>query len=153
MKAAIRPIGHFLRCTEIPLTIATPNMVPTKGFKASRKARLAAVKTPERSPATVKTMIEEKRRELLVIAVPLDIVASPKAHKLLLFSGLYILLRDETACQGKQVIIARGTERVVRLVPIVDSKGHRNPGALRGKLRVGSEFFEPLADEELAGWK
>jgi hypothetical protein len=41
----------------------------------------------------------------------------------------------------------------VRLVPIADIKGRRQPGALRGKLRVGPEFFEPLADEELARWE
>ena len=59
----------------------------------------------------------------------------------------------EQACQGEEVVIARGPEPVVRLVPIADVKGHRQPGALRGKLRVGPEFFEPLADEELARWE
>jgi prevent-host-death family protein len=59
----------------------------------------------------------------------------------------------EQACQGEEVVIARGPEPVVRLVPIADIKGHRQPGALRGKLRVGSEFFEPLTDEELARWE
>jgi prevent-host-death family protein len=59
----------------------------------------------------------------------------------------------EQACQGEEVVIARGPEPVVRLVPIADIKGRRQPGALRGKLRVGSEFFEPLADEELARWE
>jgi prevent-host-death family protein len=59
----------------------------------------------------------------------------------------------EQACQGEEVVIARGPEPVVRLVPIADIKGRRQPGALRGKLRVGSEFFEPLADEELAHWE
>jgi prevent-host-death family protein len=59
----------------------------------------------------------------------------------------------EQACQGEEVVIARGPEPVVRLVPIADVKGRRQPGALRGKLRVGREFFEPLADEELARWE
>lgn len=59
----------------------------------------------------------------------------------------------EQACQGEEVIIARGPEPVVRLVPIADIKGRRQPGALRGKLHVGPEFFEPLADEELARWE
>lgn len=59
----------------------------------------------------------------------------------------------EQACQGEEVVIARGPEPVVRLVPIADVKGRRQPGALRGKLRVGPEFFEPLADEELASWE
>ncbi|HEY2914318.1 MAG TPA: type II toxin-antitoxin system prevent-host-death family antitoxin [Candidatus Angelobacter sp.] len=59
----------------------------------------------------------------------------------------------EQACQGKEIVIARGPEPVVRLVPIADVKGRRQPGALRGKLHVGPEFFEPLADEELARWE
>lgn len=59
----------------------------------------------------------------------------------------------EQACQGEEVVIARGPEPVVRLVPIADVKGRRQPGALRGKLHVGPEFFEPLSDEELARWE
>jgi len=59
----------------------------------------------------------------------------------------------EEACQGEEVVIARGPDPVVRLVPIADVKGHRQPGALRGKLHVGSEFFEPLPDDEMAGWE
>jgi prevent-host-death family protein len=59
----------------------------------------------------------------------------------------------EQACQGEEIVIARGPEPVVRLVPIADVKGRRQPGALRGKLRIGPEFFEPLADEELARWE
>ena len=31
-------------------------------------------------------------------------------------------------------------------------KGSRRPGALRGKLRVGSKFFEPLPPKELSAW-
>jgi prevent-host-death family protein len=58
----------------------------------------------------------------------------------------------EQACEGEEVVIARGPEPVVRLVPIADVKGRRQPGALRGKLRVGPEFFEPLTEEELARW-
>jgi prevent-host-death family protein len=59
----------------------------------------------------------------------------------------------EKACRGEEIIIARGSEPVVRLVPVADAKGCRQPGALRGKLHVGPEFFEPLPAEELAGWE
>lgn len=52
----------------------------------------------------------------------------------------------EQACRGEEIVIARGSEPVVRLVPVANVKGRRQPGALRGKLRVGREFFEPLAD-------
>lgn len=59
----------------------------------------------------------------------------------------------EEACQGEEVVIARGPDPVVRLVPIADVKGRRQPGALRDKFHVGPEFFEPLADEEIARWE
>lgn len=50
----------------------------------------------------------------------------------------------ERACQGEEIVISRGPQPVVRLVPIADRKGHRQPGALRGKLRVPPEFFEKV---------
>ena len=59
----------------------------------------------------------------------------------------------EQACQGEEIVIARGPKPVVRLVPVSDIKGDRKPGALRGKFRVGKEFFEPLLPEELAEWE
>ena len=59
----------------------------------------------------------------------------------------------ELVCQGEEVVIARGPVPVVRLVPIANIKGRRQPGALSGKLRVGPEFFGPLSDKELARWE
>lgn len=59
----------------------------------------------------------------------------------------------EQACRGEEVIIARGATPVVRLVPVGEVQGRRQPGALRGKLRLGPEFFEPLPAEELSAWE
>ena len=59
----------------------------------------------------------------------------------------------EHACRGEEVIIARGATPVVRLVPVGEVQGRRQPGALRGKLRVGPEFFRPLPAEELSAWE
>jgi antitoxin (DNA-binding transcriptional repressor) of toxin-antitoxin stability system len=56
------------------------------------------------------------------------------------------------ACRGEEIVIARGKKPVVRLVAIGDKTGQRKPGALRGKLKVGPEFFEPLPEEELEAW-
>ena len=53
---------------------------------------------------------------------------------------------------GEEVIIARGKKPVVRLVPVEDAKPRRQFGAMKGKVWVGPEFFEPLPEEELAGW-
>lgn len=57
------------------------------------------------------------------------------------------------AAEGEEVIIARGSKPVARLVAIGEIKGKRQPGSLKGKLRVAPEFFEPLPKNELSGWE
>jgi prevent-host-death family protein len=59
----------------------------------------------------------------------------------------------EKASQGEEVIIARGSKPVARLVAFGQVKGKRQPGSWKGKLRVGPEFFEPLPPNELANWE
>lgn len=59
----------------------------------------------------------------------------------------------EKACKGEEIVIARGKKPVVRLVAIEDKRGDRKPGALKGKIKIGQEFFEPLPPEELEGWE
>jgi len=59
----------------------------------------------------------------------------------------------QKASNGEEVIIARGSRPVARLVPIGEVKGQRRPGSLKGKLVVGREFFEDLPADELAGWE
>ena len=51
------------------------------------------------------------------------------------------------------MIIARGSKPVAKLVPVGEVRGKRQPGSLKGKLRVGPEFFEPLPMSELSGWE
>jgi antitoxin (DNA-binding transcriptional repressor) of toxin-antitoxin stability system len=60
----------------------------------------------------------------------------------------------EKACRGEEIVIARGKQPVVKLVPLcVEKKGDRIPGAWKGKIKIGPEFFEPLPPEELEGWE
>jgi prevent-host-death family protein len=59
----------------------------------------------------------------------------------------------ERACRGEEIVIARGDDPVVRLVPLKDGKGSRQPGLLRGKFTVGPEFFDPLPSEEWERWE
>ena len=59
----------------------------------------------------------------------------------------------EKACNGEDIVIARGSKPVVRLVAIEDKHGNRKPGAWKGKIQIGSEFFEPLPPDELEGWE
>ena len=57
------------------------------------------------------------------------------------------------ACKGEDIIIARGDQPLVRLVPISGKDGKRKPGLLRGKLKVLPSFFEPLPSDELERWE
>ena len=56
---------------------------------------------------------------------------------------------------GEEVIIARGTKPVAKLVPVHEpvSKAPRVPGRLKGKIALTDAFFEPLPEEELAAWE
>jgi antitoxin (DNA-binding transcriptional repressor) of toxin-antitoxin stability system len=52
------------------------------------------------------------------------------------------------------VILARGEEPTVRLVPIPRRSAQpRQRGRLKGLITVSPEFFEPLPDDELAAWE
>ena len=54
---------------------------------------------------------------------------------------------------GEEIVILRGTEPVVRLVPAGEPPPRRVFGALAGKVVVTDAFFEPLPADELAGWE
>lgn len=55
----------------------------------------------------------------------------------------------EKACQGEEIVIARGKKPVVRLVAIEDKQGQRKPGSLSGKISYTPDAFAPLTDREL----
>ncbi|AOO81495.1 type II toxin-antitoxin system Phd/YefM family antitoxin [Bosea vaviloviae] len=55
------------------------------------------------------------------------------------------------ALEGADVVIARGSVPVVRLVPVAP-RGKRRFGALKGKIAVDGRFDEPLPETELGGW-
>jgi prevent-host-death family protein len=57
------------------------------------------------------------------------------------------------ASEGEEIIIARGSKPVARLVPIGAVKGKRQPGSLKGKVVIGPEFFEPMSESELSDWE
>ena len=55
---------------------------------------------------------------------------------------------------GEEIVLARGKDPVVKIVPVAArAKPHRKFGALKGKIKTGPEFFEPLPEEELKHWK
>jgi len=55
------------------------------------------------------------------------------------------------ALAGGDVVIARGSVPVVRLVP-VEPQGRRVFGALKGRITLDKTFNETLSDDELDGW-
>ena len=58
----------------------------------------------------------------------------------------------EQACRGEEVVIARGSDPVVKLVPFHRPEAKRRFGSLKGRLVVPDEFLEPLAADELDAW-
>jgi prevent-host-death family protein len=54
----------------------------------------------------------------------------------------------ERAHAGEEIVIARGGEPYARLVPLAQRTPKRERGTLKGLVRLGDEFFEPLP----AGW-
>jgi prevent-host-death family protein len=57
----------------------------------------------------------------------------------------------DAALAGEEVVIARGSKPVVRLVPI--SRSGFRFGVLAGKVGRVPDFFEPLPAEELDLWE
>jgi prevent-host-death family protein len=64
-------------------------------------------------------------------------------------TNLSRLIADALA--GGDVVIARGSVPVVRLVP-VEPRGRRVFGALKGRIAVDARFDEPLPEDEQQGW-
>lgn len=58
----------------------------------------------------------------------------------------------ERACAGEEIVIARDSEPVVRLVPVAP-RPKRKAGTMKGMFTVPPEFFDPLPDDELALWE
>jgi prevent-host-death family protein len=55
----------------------------------------------------------------------------------------------ERAQKGDEVIIARGSTPVVRLVRLDAAQPSRRFGAMKGKATLTDAFFEPLPDDIL----
>lgn len=53
------------------------------------------------------------------------------------------------ACEGEEVIIARGKKPVVKLVPIAGGLKERVPGRFEGQFSWTDDAFEPLTEDEM----
>ena len=56
----------------------------------------------------------------------------------------------EEACSGKEVVIARGSQPIAKLVPLSSASKNRVPGRLKGLISWTADAFDPLSDQELA---
>ena len=45
---------------------------------------------------------------------------------------------------GEEIVIAKSGEPYARLVPLGSRHPKREPGTLKGRVRLGAAFFEPL---------
>lgn len=50
------------------------------------------------------------------------------------------------AFNGEEVFITQDGQRVVQLVPFVQSKGNRQAGSAKGMIHMSEGFDEPLED-------
>jgi antitoxin (DNA-binding transcriptional repressor) of toxin-antitoxin stability system len=57
----------------------------------------------------------------------------------------------ERAAQGEEIIIAKSGRPVAKLVRVAAEP--RKPGRLKGRIRIGPGFEEPLPDEVMAAFR
>lgn len=57
----------------------------------------------------------------------------------------------ERVARGEEVIIAKSGRPVAKLVPVAVEP--RKPGRLKGRIRIGVDFDEPLPDEVMAAFR
>ncbi len=53
---------------------------------------------------------------------------------------------------GEEIVLVRGKKAVARIVPIA-ARPKRKFGSLKGKASIGTEFLEPLPEDELKLWE
>jgi antitoxin (DNA-binding transcriptional repressor) of toxin-antitoxin stability system len=54
---------------------------------------------------------------------------------------------------GEEIGLARGKHPIAKLVPFQPQPRKREFGKLKGVVSVGSAFFDPLPEAELAAWE
>ena len=62
----------------------------------------------------------------------------------------HLSLLLERVAQGEEIIIAKSGRPIAKLVRIAVEP--RRPGRLKGRIRIGTDFDEPLPDKILAAF-
>ncbi|MBW8060703.1 MAG: type II toxin-antitoxin system Phd/YefM family antitoxin [Solirubrobacterales bacterium] len=47
---------------------------------------------------------------------------------------------------GEEIVVRRGREPVARITPLEKRSGVRGFGSMKGEIRIGEDFDEPLED-------
>jgi prevent-host-death family protein len=47
---------------------------------------------------------------------------------------------------GEEIVVRRGSEPVARIVPLLQHRGVHGFGSMKGEIRIGKDFDEPLED-------
>jgi prevent-host-death family protein len=63
-------------------------------------------------------------------------------------TNLSRLLKE--ASSGKEVVIARGSKPVAKLVALGSASKKRMPGRFAGQISYTADAFDPLSDQELS---
>lgn len=58
----------------------------------------------------------------------------------------------ERAAAGEEIVIAKAGKPVARIVPLAVAAAPRRPGLLKGKIRIGKDFDDPLPDDVLSAF-
>lgn len=59
----------------------------------------------------------------------------------------------EQAEGGEDVVISRGDQPAVRLVPVAKRVGTRSFGSLKGQFEFSESFFDPLPEDALRAFE
>ncbi|HTV82896.1 MAG TPA: PIN domain-containing protein [Acidobacteriaceae bacterium] len=66
-------------------------------------------------------------------------------------ANLSLLIQEVS--EAGEVVLARGSKPVARLIPVGEVRGRRQPGSLKGRLILGPGFLDPLPSRELERWE
>lgn len=59
----------------------------------------------------------------------------------------------EAVAQGEEIVIARAGKPAAMLVPMPAPKTVRKPGAMKGKIKIATDFDNPLPDDLQAAFE
>ena len=59
----------------------------------------------------------------------------------------------EAVTQGEEIVIARAGKPVAMLVPLPSQKTVRQPGAMKGKIKIAADFDASLPDDLQAAFE